>query len=449
MLKKLRLKFIALNMGTIAVVLVAAFTAIVVINWQQSVATVSATMQTAIERAAQANSGFGGMMEEYALEDGLSGIAPGDSAEEDSNKDSGETSNGSTPPEIGGELNRQSFIPVAVYRVEKDGSLTALSMVTTASISEDVLEQARTVLDGAAEGSSTIDSLGLRYVKAVVDGTTYLAFTDISSTSSWQTLALTLTGIGIVVLLIFLAISVLFSRWALRPVENAWNSQRQFVADASHELKTPLTVILANSSILMENPNATVGSQSQWIEGTQAEAQRMKGLVDDMLELARLDAETPYSHELVDFAKLTEGCLLQFESLAYERGVSLDSSIAENINVMGNSSRLLQLVGTLIDNGSKYAGHGGNVFVLLEREGSSARLSVTNDGDVIPAESLPHVFDRFWRADEARDRSASGESSYGLGLAIAQGIVQEHNGDITVTSSTEAGTTFTVKLPLA
>lgn len=298
----------------------------------------------------------------------------------------------------------------------------------------------------AEDGSGTLNDLGLFYSKKTIEGVTYLALADVSSASGWQTLALTLTGIGVVVLLIFLAINMQFSKWALRPVEEAWKTQRQFVADASHELKTPLTVILANSSILMDNPNATIASQSQWIEGTQAEAQRMKGLVDDMLELARLDAQTPQPKERTDLAKLTESSLLQFESLAYERGVTLDSDVSADIWVMGNTGRLSQLLGTLLDNASKYAGVGGRVFVTLHREGTSACLTVNNNGDPIPAEELPHVFDRFWRADKARDRA---ESSYGLGLAIAQGIATEHNGTIAVTSSLAAGTTFTVKIPLA
>lgn len=463
MLKKLRQKFIALNMGTIAVVLIAAFAAIVIVNWQQSVTQVTATLNTAITRAAQIEEGFGGFpgsdslnatlngseSDEQSSSEGESSTSTESSSEtnaESEQNDSSDTSAGSTPPEIGGELNRQSFIPVAVYFVQVTGALENVPSVTTASISTDVLEQARTALVDAEDGSGTLNDLGLFYSKKTIEGVTYLAFADVSSASGWQTLALTLTGIGVVVLLIFLAINMQFSKWALRPVEEAWKTQRQFVADASHELKTPLTVILANSSILMDNPNATIASQSQWIEGTQAEAQRMKGLVDDMLELARLDAQTPQPKERTDLAKLTESSLLQFESLAYERGVTLDSDVSADIWVMGNTGRLSQLLGTLLDNASKYAGVGGRVFVTLHREGTSACLTVNNNGDPIPAEELPHVFDRFWRADKARDRA---ESSYGLGLAIAQGIATEHNGTIAVTSSLAAGTTFTVKIPLA
>ncbi len=115
------------------------------------------------------------------------------------------------------------------------------------------------------------------YEKRTSDtGIARVAFADVSSANGWQTLALTLAGVGVVALAIFFVISVFFSRWALRPVKRAWEQQRQFVADASHELKTPLTVILANTSILMSHPERTIASQSQWVESTQAEGERMR-----------------------------------------------------------------------------------------------------------------------------------------------------------------------------
>ncbi len=144
------------------------------------------------------------------------------------------------PPEIGGKRGGSDpTIPVAVFSVSDDGSLTAVSTRTTASIADDVLTQAGEALADKPEGSGTLDSLGLFYEKRDAGGTTYLAFVDLSAASGWQTLALTLAGVGVAALAAFFVISVFFSRWALRPVDRAWRQQRQFVADASHDLKTP------------------------------------------------------------------------------------------------------------------------------------------------------------------------------------------------------------------
>ena len=230
------------------------------------------------------------------------------------------------------------------------------------------------------------------------------------------------------------------------PVARAWDQQQRFVADASHELKTPLTVILANTSILRAHPERSVTSQSQWIESTQSEAERMQELVRDMLDLARPEhAETVREHARVDLTDLVEGGLLQFESVAFERNVSLASDIDRDVSVTGDAARLRRLVTTLLDNACKYVEKGGRIAVTLRQTARRIELHVHNTGTVIAEEDLPHVFDRFYRADKARTRS---EGSYGLGLAIAREIAEEHGGSIAAASDETNGTTFTVALPL-
>ena len=137
-----------------------------------------------------------------------------------------------------------------MFSVEADGSLAAVQTRTTASIADDVLAQAAAALADQPDGSGSLDGLGLFYEKRTVGGAAYLAFADMSAASGWQTLAVTLAGVGAAALAAFFVISMFFSRWALAPVDRAWRQQRRFVADASHDLKTPLTVILANTSIL-------------------------------------------------------------------------------------------------------------------------------------------------------------------------------------------------------
>ena len=199
-------------------------------------------------------------------------------------------------------------------------------------------------------------------------------------------------------------------------------------------------------SIALKHSDETVQQNRTWLEGTRAEAERMKALVQDMLDLAKLDARVRPEFTTVDFSRIVEGCVLQFESLAFERGVQLEQSVKEGLQIKGNEPQLVRLVGTLVDNACKYAGKGGLVSVKLEQAGRNAKFSVKNTGAPIPAEELPHVFDRFWRADKARQRS---DGSYGLGLAIARSIAEEHKGAIEAASSEAQGTVFTVTVPLA
>lgn len=255
-----------------------------------------------------------------------------------------------------------------------------------------------------------------------------------------KSLELATTGMVMVFVL-----AMLLSRWAAKPVKVAWEQQHQFVADASHELKTPLAVIIANNEILESKAGELPEGCARWVRSTHDEAQRMRGLVEEMLELARTEEGGGCARRNVDvnLSELVEGEALQFDAVAYERGALIESDIAEDVHVAGDPDQLDRLVKTLIDNACKYASAGSTIQVLLERHAGAVSLSVTNAGEPIPAEDLPHVFDRFYRSDKARARSTGG---FGLGLAIAKGIVESHGGRIEVKSSAEKGTTFTATL---
>ena len=457
MLKKLRIKFIALNMATVAVVLAVIFSAICVINYQQSVASVHEAMSNAIafmESKSRLMTEGDAQGQEGSQEQDAGDPGP-DEGDADEQADGGREDDGArhgTPPQIGGgPAGSGPHVPVAVYRILKNGNYALAGSAASASIADDVLEKAISQLADAPDGSGELAELGLFYEKRTSDtGIERVAFADVSSASGWKTLALTLAGVGVVALAIFFVISVFFSRWALRPVKRAWEQQRQFVADASHELKTPLTVILANTSILMSHPERTIASQSQWVESTQAEGERMQGLVADLLLLARLDAEETdivksKPKERIDLSNLVEGELLQFESVAFERAIELESDVDEGIAMQGSIERLRRLVTTLLDNACKYAGDNGKVRVELHAQNGSTRFVVHNTGSLISAEDLQHVFDRFYRADKARTGGAGG---HGLGLAIARAIAEEHGGTLTASSTQAEGTVFTATLPL-
>ena len=496
MLKKLRIKFIALNMATVAVVLTVVFTAICVVNHRQSVATVDGALNQAIAQAVEHQSrqmgkdalGEGqpdgeqpapvdGGSDGSSSSDGqkasaqvagqVAGFAEADAAvgrenaavealagSADQELAVADSSDVAAPPTIGGrERDGGQVIPMALFSVSVDGAMTALGRYNTASISQDVLEQAGQQLAGADEGFGSLSDLGLFYVKRQAGGVMYLAFADMGSASGWRSLAATLAVVEVAALAVFFVISLFFSRWALRPVARAWTQQRRFVADASHDLKTPLTVILANTSIALEHPERSVASQSQWLESTQHEAEAMQSLVGDLLALAKMDEEEAAAQsgaarpafEEVDLSDVIEGEVLQFESVAFERGVKLESQVEPGIELRGNEQRLRRLAGTLIDNACKYVDDGGAVNVSLSRAGKQAKLEVRNTGAPISPEDLPHVFDRFYRADKARTGGAGG---HGLGLAIARAIAEEHGGTLTVSSTQAEGTAFTATLPL-
>ena len=212
------------------------------------------------------------------------------------------------------------------------------------------------------------------------------------------------------------------------------------MADASHDLKTPLTVIMANNKIVSAHKQETVAQQEQWLRSTAEEAQHRRELIDQMLQLARTDAgQQRVELRPVNCSELVEAQALCFEPVAYERDVTLETRLQSHVMLNSDPQLLQQLTAILVDNAIKYSAPGRPVVICLEQSGS-VRLSVHNDGTPIPAEDLPHIFDRFYRSDKAR-----ASSGYGLGLSIARSIAQTLHGTLNVKSSEAAGTTFTAE----
>ena len=226
-----------------------------------------------------------------------------------------------------------------------------------------------------------------------------------------------------------------------QPVEEAWDNQKRFIADASHDLKTPLTVIMANNEILMSHPDSTIESQQKWLESTKAEGEYMKSLVDRMLELARTETiSDKLELSEIDISELTEGIILQLEPIAFDSGVTINSRITPEIVLKTNPSELSRLIHILVDNAIKYSHEGNEVSVFLIYNKKDIELCVNNRGDIIPKESLAHIFDRFYRTDDARTKGG-----FGLGLSIAKNITSALGGQISASSSEENGTTFSVR----
>jgi two-component system, OmpR family, sensor histidine kinase CiaH len=339
-------------------------------------------------------------------------------------------------------------LPVLWVDVSIDGTTIGSNQSQFSVDAETMTETLEEALESNNEMGRT-GSLHVTWKKQASEFGWRIAIADTTSIDSEKarqlatSVALALGGEAVV-----FVIAMVLSKWALAPVKTAWEQQHQFVADASHELKTPLAVILANTQILQKSEGEMPEDCRRWVEGTAEEAERMRGLVESLLELARTEesAGTARRNVDVDFSSVVEGEALQFDAVAFELGCSIETDVAADIHVMGDPDQLQRLTKTLVDNACKYAKTGTEVRVKLAHHGSTAELTVNNLGDPIAPEDLPHVFDRFYRSDKARARETGG---FGLGLAIAHGIVEGHGGKISVTSTEAEGTTFTVKLPVA
>jgi len=233
---------------------------------------------------------------------------------------------------------------------------------------------------------------------------------------------------------------------ALRPIGDAMNRQRAFVADASHELRTPLSLIRANAELLQRHPEEPVRANMPALNDVIRETDGLSTLVSQMLTLTKADAATtPFVFTEVALHDLVEDVGKQVRVLTDKKELQLDVRVDGPVRIRGDEMRLRELLLILLDNAIKFTGAAGTVGLTLEADGGKAVVRVRDSGSGIPPEALPHVFDRFYRADKARSRAEGGA---GLGLAIAKWIVESHRGSIRVDSSPGTGTTFTAELPI-
>jgi len=275
--------------------------------------------------------------------------------------------------------------------------------------------------------------------------TRQVAFLDVtdSTTTLWQ-LLLTFVVVGLAMLLALFVISRLLANRSIRPLEQSWEKQRQFVADASHELKTPLGIINANREALLANEGNTVASQRHWIDNIALESTRMHALVNDLLYLARTE-EGPAARDRFDLSLIVGGVLTEFEALLFEGDIQVEVTVPGNVRALGDEETLRQVVRSLLDNAVKYTPAGGRVTVGLVEQRGSVVLTIANTAEQIPADQLEKLFDRFYRCDSAHSRETEG---FGLGLALAKAAVERSGGTINVASTPEV-TTFTVTLKSA
>lgn len=230
-------------------------------------------------------------------------------------------------------------------------------------------------------------------------------------------------------------ISKILSNKITKPVKESFDKQKQFIADASHELKTPLSVIIASSEALEDNPN-----EVKWLKNIKNEANRMNILITDLLELASTEKKETFKFEFLNLSKITELSVLTFEGIAFEHNIKILYNIDDNIKMNMDENSIKQLIEILLDNAIKHSYKKSTINVSLKEEKGVIELKIENNGEEIPKGEEEKIFERFYRVDKSRNRK---ENRYGLGLAIAKNIVLMHNGKINA-SSQNGTTTFKV-----
>ena len=243
--------------------------------------------------------------------------------------------------------------------------------------------------------------------------------------------------IGFLGIIIIYVIAKKISKTIVKPVEETFEKQKQFISDASHELKTPLAVIEANADVLQDK----IG-ENKWITYIQNEVQSMNKLVNDLLILARMEITNTPNNQKFDLSKEVQMPVSVFESLIYEKKFILETNIDEGIEFIGDKEDIKHIISILLDNSIKHTKENNKIIVNLLKEKNNIKIEVKNQGEPIPEEEREKIFERFYRIDKSRSRS---EKRYGLGLSIAKEIVEKYKGSICANSK-DGFTCFIVKI---
>lgn len=236
--------------------------------------------------------------------------------------------------------------------------------------------------------------------------------------------------------IIIFYISKLITNWIIKPAIDSFNKQKEFISDASHELKTPLSVIIASAEALENDRN-----EIKWLNNIKNETERMNKLVVSLLDLSRLESGiNKNTYSLNNISKIVEKASLTFEGLAYDKKVEIKANIENDIMLKCSTDEISELVSILLDNAIKHSFEKSIIRVNLYKDKSEIILDIINNGDMIPKDKIDNIFERFYRGDESRNRR---DNRYGLGLAIAKNIVINHNGKIKAISK-DNYTTFRV-----
>lgn len=323
-------------------------------------------------------------------------------------------------------------LPYFVLRLGPMGELiTAHGGYYELSNDSFLRELADTVL-ASQKHLGTLNDYNLRYYKSENPLNPCIVFADMSSeTATLHSLLITCCVIGVIGFCIFMGLSILLSYWVAAPIDIAFKKQRQFIADASHELKTPLTVILTNTELM--NTAFQDSKMPGLISSTHTMSLRMKELISHMLELAKTEPDTEVSKKAsasftdIHLTAVAEDTAMTFDAVFFEHGRTLHTEIDEAIHISGDKAMLTELIEIFLDNACKYSSDSGNTWLTLKRcDKSHCILSVSNEGPQISSHDLKNLFTRFYRADYSRSLIPGS----GLGLSIAANIAALHSTSV-------------------
>lgn len=280
-----------------------------------------------------------------------------------------------------------------------------------------------------------------RYLVYEGETETTVVFLDCArNLSTFRTVITASLGISAAGLVMVLVLLIFLSGRIVKPFWENYEKQRRFITDAGHDLKTPLTVIGADAEVL----EMDIG-ENEWITDIRTQVSRLTDMTNSLIMLSRMDEAEP-EYQMLDFplSDIVEETLDEYRSLAKTQGKNLSGSIQPMISLNGDEKAIRRLLSVLLDNAMKYSDENGTISLTLEQQRGSIRLMVFNTCPYMPKESLPHLFDRFYRTDESRNSQTGG---YGLGLSIAAAIVTAHKGKISASTTDEKSLLITVTLP--
>lgn len=321
-------------------------------------------------------------------------------------------------PNKNSDYQLSTFYLVAI---SNNGSVLAVDNGNKELYNNDELIQIAKRILGEKKHSGRNSNLS--YVVKDKDGYTLVAFMDNTvSEAGLRTMLRYVLIVGFASIIGILLISFPLSKRIIKPLEENNRKQKQFISDASHELKTPVAIIGTNTELLSRE----IGN-NEWLENIKYENERMGVLIKKLLDLSHAE-DLSLSMENINFSRIVLGEILVFESYSFEKGKEFIIDIDEEVHLIGNQTQLKQLISILLDNAINYSS-GKDININLKRKNNTIELNVINDSYEIPQEKLNHIFDRFYRVDEVRN---SEDLHYGIGLSIVKAIIEKHGGNIEV-----------------
>ena len=432
MIKKLRRKFIVAAIIAVFLVLLVLIGSINVLNYRSLVSEADGTLQILAE-----NKGFFPQQMFREPDRPADPAAPPDTALPPAEEAWG----GFFGPQRGGsrELAYQSRYFAAWFA--DDGALSRLNLESLASLTE---EEALTLAENVyASGKDRGFAGEYRCCRTISDGETLLLFLNCErELSTFRTFLYASVGISLVGTLAVFLLLLLFSGRIVRPIAESYEKQKQFITDAGHELKTPITIIRADVDVLQSE----LDEENEWITDIRRQTSRLAELTSDLIYLSKMEEENAaLPMQELSLSELVDETARSFQALAVSKGKVFSSSVAPDLHVSGDEKALAKLVSILLDNAMKYSPEGGTVELRLDQIGKAARLSVKNSSAPMEKGSADRLFERFAREDRSRNSESGG---FGLGLAIAKAVTEAHRGKIHAQSEDGASLTVTAELPL-